>query len=248
MKPAAAENGTREAVRLQLTVATLDGGHEAVTVALLPARAANAAPMAAGGGEADVADDSSFEGSGAASDDSSSSDDDASSAPESEPLDVIENYQDLKAMIDDMDADADVEGAGAGADGAYSAEKELLGGAPVPALAELQIGREEAVTAAGVVQGVLEGVVVLKVTLCLPFLVSCLACSLLPVSHRQHVPVQDPHRYIQHLGSVRPGRPQALAAAWGRKLLFPLGGPAALLDGEPPDALTPAPLPARRPG
>lgn len=54
-------------------------------------------------------------------------------------------------------------GGGGGGGGAHRAEAELLGSVPLPSLAALEIGADEAVQAAGTVQSMLEGMVVIKV-------------------------------------------------------------------------------------
>ncbi len=118
--------------------------------------------------EAEVEEDSSYAASSSSSS-SSDSGDESGDEVDGEPLDIIENYADLKKMIDNMDAapaelDDDEEGGGAGAGaGAHRAEAELLGSVPLPSLAALEIGADEAVQAAGSVQSMLEGMVVIKV-------------------------------------------------------------------------------------
>ena len=139
---------------------------ESVAVQLLPsAAAAEAADMEAEV-EAEVEADSSYASSSAGSSDSDSEGDAAEGAAEDggedeEPLDIIENYADLKKMISDMDADEDGAGGGGG-DASHRAEKELFGSLPPPSLAELGISAEEPLTAAGSVQTMLEGMVVIK--------------------------------------------------------------------------------------
>lgn len=152
-------------VRLKLEAV----GEDSVTVQLevLPSGAASGgvADMEA---EAEVADDSSWESSSSSS--GSSSDDEAESDEEGEggePLNIIKDYADIKKMIDDMDADvdADMDGGNAGTSGAHRAEAELLGSLPVPSLAALSISQEDAVQAAGTVQTMLEGMIVIKASL-----------------------------------------------------------------------------------
>ena len=152
------------AVRLELQPVGEDA--VAVRLVLLSLQGAGA-PL---DDEAEVEADSSY----AASSSSSGSESGGESGDEAEdgPLDVIENYADLKKMIDDMDAapaepaelDDDEEGGGGGGGGgAHRAEAELLGSVPLPSLAALEIGADEAVQAAGTVQSMLEGMVVIKV-------------------------------------------------------------------------------------
>ena len=142
------------AVRLELLVVS----EESVSVQLLPSASAEAADM-----EAEAEDDSSY----ASSSDSDSEGDAAEGAEDDdEPLDVIENYADLKKMIAYMDADEDGAGGGGEAGGAgdasHRAETELFGSLPPPSLAELGISAEEPLTAAGSVQTMLEGMIVIK--------------------------------------------------------------------------------------
>lgn len=148
-------SGAAAAVRLHLQLV----GDDAVAVQLV-----------AGGPEAmdaEVAPDSDFEGSGASSSSDSSSESEDEAAPgggggsEDEPLDIVTNYADIKKMIDDMDADED--GGTGGDPAAHAAEVELLGGAPLPSLAALDIKPDEAVQTAGAVQSMLEGMIVIKV-------------------------------------------------------------------------------------
>ena len=46
----------------------------------------------------------------------------------------------------------------------HPADQELLGQAPLPAIAELSVAPGEAITAAGAVQSILEGVIVVRVS------------------------------------------------------------------------------------
>jgi hypothetical protein len=144
-------------VRLELLVVS----EESVSVQLLPTAAAEAADM-----EAEVEEDSSYASSSASSDSDSEGDAAEGAEDDDEPLDIIENYADLKKMIADMDADEDGagggEGGGGGGDASHRAEKELFGSLPPPSLAELGISAEEPLTAAGSVQTMLEGMIVIK--------------------------------------------------------------------------------------
>ena len=155
-------------------------GEDAVAVSLVPSRPTSAAAAGAAmdvDAGAEVAPDSSAEDddSSSSSSSSSSSDDDddeaaaaaAASDGEGEPLDIIKDYAGIKKLIADMDAD-DADGGGGGGDGepaaALRAEAQLLGGAPLPSLAALEIAADDAVQAAGVVQSMLEGMVVIRVS------------------------------------------------------------------------------------
>jgi hypothetical protein len=153
------------AVRLHLAVAEGDPPLARVQLQLSP----EVAPAEVDSG-AEVAPDSSFASSDASSSDS---DDEASAGAESEdePLDVVENYEQLKQMIADMDAkpaaaldddDDDEDGGGDGGGAAHRAERELLGAAPLPSLAGVEVARDDPVTAAGEVQTMLEGMIVIK--------------------------------------------------------------------------------------
>jgi len=152
-------------VRLELQVV----GEDSVAVQLVQAAGGGADLAAAADMDAEVAPDSSYASSSSSS--GSSSDDEGESEGEEGPLDIIENYEDIRKMIDDMDADVgadedgDEDGAGGGGGGgtAHRAEAELLGAVPLPSLAALSISKEDAVQAAGTVQTMLEGMIVVKV-------------------------------------------------------------------------------------
>ncbi len=120
---AAAEHGAEAGSGIRLLLQLVSGGGDqnpAVTVRLLPAGGGRAATAAAGAAEmaGEVAADSSYD-SDSSDSDSSGSDSAASSESEEdeEPLDLIENYADIKKMIDGMDADADLDGGGDGGGG-----------------------------------------------------------------------------------------------------------------------------------
>ncbi|KAI3431398.1 hypothetical protein D9Q98_004451 [Chlorella vulgaris] len=166
------EHGAEAGSGIRLLLQLVSGGgdqHPAVTVHLLPAGCGRAAAAAAGAAEmaGEVAADSSYD-SDSSDSDSSGSDSAASSESEedAEPLDLIENYADIKKMIDGMDADADLDGGGDGGgggnDGAHRAEQELVGAMPLPSLADLQLAPDEPVQVAGMVQSMLEGMIVVK--------------------------------------------------------------------------------------
>ncbi|EFN54041.1 hypothetical protein CHLNCDRAFT_136109 [Chlorella variabilis] len=144
---------------VRLLLRPLGGGQDGVSVRLLLVGGGPRGTAAAAGMEVEeVADDSGFSSSASSG---SSSDDEASSASADEPLDVIQNYSELRQMIDDMDADVDAdEDGGGGAAAAHRAERELLGSLPLPALAGVQVSADEAVQAAGIVLSMLEGMVV----------------------------------------------------------------------------------------
>ena len=146
---------------VRLLLRPLGGGQDGVSVRLLLVGGGPRGTAAAAGMEVEeVADDSGFSSSASSG---SSSDDEASSASADEPLDVIQNYSELRQMIDDMDADVDAdEDGGGGAAAAHRAERELLGSLPLPALAGVQVSADEAVQAAGIVLSMLEGMVVVK--------------------------------------------------------------------------------------
>lgn len=164
----AGEGSPPPPVRLELRAVSED----AVVVALLPSRSPAAQDVDM---EAEVEPDSSFE---ASSEESSSSDEEqeaamaAGSDGEEEPLDIIKDYAEIKQLIADMDADvegdselAGAEGAGAGeACPAHRAEAQLFGKAPLPSLAALDIKEEDSVQAAGSVQSMLEGMIVIRVS------------------------------------------------------------------------------------
>ena len=141
-------------------------GDDAVLVQLHTVAAAAGGGV---GGDAEVAPDSSYDSDSGSSSSSSSSEEEDKEDEDEEPLDIITNYSELKQMIDGMDADDDGDedggggAGGAGGGGAHRAERELLGALPLPVLGELVLTPEDAVAAAGTVQAILEGMIVVKV-------------------------------------------------------------------------------------
>eukprot|EP00887_Chlorella_sp_A99_P002322 scaffold10.g2322.t1 len=96
-----------------------------------------------------------------ASSTSSSEDEGGASSEEEAVGEEVTSYEDMRRLVDAMDEDYE-EGGGSGGAGAHRAEQELLGAAPLPQLGGLGLSPEDAITPAGAVQSILEGVIVVR--------------------------------------------------------------------------------------